>query len=333
MREPSAPVGLGDGERLKAELVGHLVPHGRVESVRGLHEATDLGAWRLLLEESANGATELLLLLAEREIHQIPSSVAATCRPSGRISSARDASRAAACVYQTRHCQIIPVSLGQAGPRPETQPESIEEAQMPPTIEYEDALVEVHKVVVGPMDNNVYVVRCRQTGDAVLIDAANEHEQLLELCRTLGVRQVLETHGHWDHIQAVPAVRDAGYSVGVTAADAAMLPAYDMVIEDDAVIEVGDLRVRTVATPGHTPGSICFAVEGTPLLLSGDTLFPGGAGATKFEGGDFATIIKSIDERLFRKFDASTIVLPGHGDRTTIGSESPHLQEWVDRGW
>jgi len=204
---------------------------------------------------------------------------------------------------------------------------------MPPTIEYEDALVEVHKVVVGPMDNNVYVVRCRQTGDAVLIDAANEHELLLELCRDLGVRQVLETHGHWDHIQAVGAVRDAGYSVGVTAADAAMLPAYDELIEDDAVIEVGDLRVRTVATPGHTPGSICFAVEGTPLLLSGDTLFPGGPGATKFEEGDFATIIKSIDERLFRKFDASTIVLPGHGDRTTIGSESPHLQEWVDRGW
>jgi glyoxylase-like metal-dependent hydrolase (beta-lactamase superfamily II) len=204
---------------------------------------------------------------------------------------------------------------------------------MPPTIEYEDTLVEVHKVVVGPMDNNVYVIRCRQTGDAVLIDAANEHEQLLELCKALGVRQVLETHGHWDHIQAVPAVRDAGYSVGVTAADASMLPAYDMVIEDDAVISVGNLRVRTLATPGHTPGSICFAVEGTPLLLSGDTLFPGGAGATKFEGGDFQTIIKSIDERIFRKFDASTIVLPGHGDRTTVGAESPHLQEWVDRGW
>ncbi len=204
---------------------------------------------------------------------------------------------------------------------------------MPPTVEYEDSLVEVHKVVVGPMDNNVYVIRCRQTGEAVLIDAANEHEQLLEMCKALGVRQVLETHGHWDHIQAVPAVRDAGYSVGVTAADASMLPAYDMVIEDDAVISVGDLRIRTLATPGHTPGSICFAVEGTPLLLSGDTLFPGGPGATNFEGGDFQTIIKSIDERMFKKFDASTIVLPGHGTRTTIGEESPHLQEWVDRGW
>ena len=64
------------------------------------------------------------------------------------------------------------------------------------------------------MDNNVYVLRCKQTGDAVLLDAANEHDKLLDLCRRLGVRQVLETHGHWDHIQAVPAVRDAGYEVG-----------------------------------------------------------------------------------------------------------------------
>jgi glyoxylase-like metal-dependent hydrolase (beta-lactamase superfamily II) len=204
---------------------------------------------------------------------------------------------------------------------------------MAPTVEYQDSLVEVHKVVVGPMDNNVYVVRCAQTGDAVLIDAANEHEQLLELCRDLGVRQVLETHGHWDHIQAVPAVRDAGYSVGVTAADAGMLPSYDLLIDDDSVIGVGQLRMRTIATPGHTPGSMCFYVEGTPILLSGDTLFPGGPGNTSFEGGDFPTIITSIDDRLFKNFDPDTIVLPGHGDRTTIGNERPHLQEWVDRGW
>jgi glyoxylase-like metal-dependent hydrolase (beta-lactamase superfamily II) len=202
-----------------------------------------------------------------------------------------------------------------------------------PTIDYQDSLVEVHKVVVGPMDNNVYVIRSRQTGDAVLVDAANEHEQLLELCQNLGVRKVLETHGHWDHIQAVPAVREAGYEVGVTALDAEMLPSYDVIIEDDAVIEVGDLRIRTIATPGHTPGSICFAVEGTPVLLSGDTLFPGGPGNTSFPGGDFPTIIQSLENRLFSKFDADTIVLPGHGSSTTIGTESPHLQEWVDRGW
>ena len=195
-----------------------------------------------------------------------------------------------------------------------------------------DTGYEVHAVVVGPMDNNVFVVRCTETGDAVLIDAANEHERLLELCTALGVRNVIETHGHWDHIQAVPAVRDAGYGVAITAADSEMLDAYDEVLDDDEVLTVGRLRLRTIATPGHTPGSMCFALEDTPLLFSGDTLFPGGPGATGFPGGDFATIIDSIDRRLFTR-SADTIVLPGHGSWTTLGAERPNLPEWIERGW
>ena len=99
------------------------------------------------------------------------------------------------------------------------------------------------------------------------------------------------------------------------------------------MIEVGRLRLHTIATPGHTAGSMCFRLEGSPVLFSGDTLFPGGPGATKFQGGDFATIIRSIEERLFSRLPADTIVLPGHGDDTTIGAEQPHLQEWIDRGW
>jgi glyoxylase-like metal-dependent hydrolase (beta-lactamase superfamily II) len=203
---------------------------------------------------------------------------------------------------------------------------------MADTLIWDATGVEIHQVVVGPVDNNVLVVRCTETGDAVLLDAANEHERLLELCERLGVRRVLETHGHWDHIQAVPQLRDAGYSVGVTAQDAGMLPSYDEVIEDDAVIDVGRLRLHTIHTPGHTPGSMCFLLEGHPILFSGDTLFPGGPGNTSYEGGDFPTIIESVDRRLFT-LPADTIVLPGHGDRTTIGAERPHLQEWVDRGW
>jgi glyoxylase-like metal-dependent hydrolase (beta-lactamase superfamily II) len=203
----------------------------------------------------------------------------------------------------------------------------------PSTLHLADSGWEVHRVVVGPVDNNVFVLRCTATGDALLVDAANEHGRLLDLARTLGVRRIVETHGHWDHIQAVTELRDAGYSVGVTGADAAMLPSYDEVLEDDDVLEVGELRVRTIATPGHTAGSMCFAVEGTPLLFTGDTLFPGGPGATHFEGGDFPTIIRSIEDRLLAPFAAETLVLPGHGDDTTIGAESPHLQEWVDRGW
>lgn len=197
---------------------------------------------------------------------------------------------------------------------------------------YQDTQAEIHSVVVGPVDNNVFVLRCRQTGEALLIDAANEHEKLLELCRDLGVRTVIETHGHWDHIGAVTAVRDAGYEVGVTAADASMLPSYDYLLQDESVIEVGRLRLHTIATPGHTPGSMCFRIEGSPVLFSGDTLFPGGPGATKF-GGDFPTIIASLETRLFGPLAAETLVLPGHGTDTTIGNERPHLAEWVDRGW
>jgi glyoxylase-like metal-dependent hydrolase (beta-lactamase superfamily II) len=200
------------------------------------------------------------------------------------------------------------------------------------TMHFTDEQAEIHKLVVGPMDNNVFVLRCTQTGDAVLIDAANEHEKLLELCERLGVRRVLETHGHWDHIQAVPAVRDAGYDVGVTAEDAAMLDSYDFVLTDESVIEVGRLRLHLIHTPGHTPGSICFRLEGSPVLFAGDTLFPGGPGNTTFEGGDFDTIIESIDRRLLT-LPGDTLVLPGHGDDTTIDRERPHLQEWIDRGW
>jgi len=191
---------------------------------------------------------------------------------------------------------------------------------------------DIHKLVVGPMDNNVYVLRCTETGDAVLLDAANEHDKLLELAKGLGVRSVLETHGHWDHIQAVPQMRDAGYDVHVTAEDADMLPSYDQILDDSSVIEVGRLRLHTMLTPGHTPGSMCFLVDGAPVLFSGDTLFPGGPGNTTFPGGDFPTIIRSIEDRLFT-LPGETRVLPGHGDPTTLATEIPHLQEWIDRGW
>lgn len=202
------------------------------------------------------------------------------------------------------------------------------------TLHWADSRLEIHRVVVGPYDNNVFVLRCRETGDAVLIDAANEHEQLLQLCQRLGVRRVLETHGHWDHIQAVPAIREAGYEVAVTAADAPMLKdvGYDVFIDDAEVIEVGNLRLTAIHNPGHTPGSVSFLVQDAPLLFTGDTLFPGGPGNTKFDGGNFATIIDSIDNKLFT-LPATTIVMPGHGVSTTIGNERPHLTEWVARGW
>ena len=130
------------------------------------------------------------------------------------------------------------------------------------------------------------------------------------------MRRVLETHGHWDHIQAVPAIREAGYEVAVTALDAPTLKdvGYDVFLDDAEVIEVGRLRLDAIHNPATRRARSRFNVAGTPLLFTGDTLFPGGPGNTKFDGGDFATIIHSIDPGLFT-FPDDTIVLPGHGAR------------------
>ena len=152
------------------------------------------------------------------------------------------------------------------------------------TLHHADTDLEIHKVVVGPIDNNVFVLRCRHTGDAVLIDAANEHEQLLDLARRSASAGCSRRTATGTTSRRCPQMRDAGYSVGVTADDAAMLPSYDEILDDDSVIEVGDLRLHTILTPGHTPGSMCFLVEGKPLLFCGDTLFPGGPGNTSLRG-------------------------------------------------
>ncbi|MGH9153035.1 MAG: MBL fold metallo-hydrolase [Acidimicrobiales bacterium] len=199
-------------------------------------------------------------------------------------------------------------------------------------LHHEDDRCQVRRVVLGPLRTNVHVLRCRATGDAVLIDAAADAPQLVAMCRELGVSRVLETHGHADHVAAVPGMRAAGYPVGIAPLDAGMIAAHDFDLADGQEIEVGELRLRTMFTPGHTPGWTCFHLEAQGVLFAGDTLFPGGPGATRPPLGDFGTIIRSISERLFT-LDPAIVVMPGHGADTTIGAERPHLDEWIDRGW
>lgn len=201
-----------------------------------------------------------------------------------------------------------------------------------PNVHYEDERAEITKVVVGHLDNNVFFVRCRRTGESLMVDAANDPDVLLDLCERLNVQRIVQTHGHGDHIQAAPAMRRAGYRISVHAEDADMLPAYDDLLGDDEVIEVGHLSILALHTPGHTRGSMCFQVGGSPVLLSGDTLFPGGPGATRFVHSSFETIMESVDG-LFSRFPDETLVLPGHGASTTIGVERPHVEEWRARGW
>lgn len=199
-------------------------------------------------------------------------------------------------------------------------------------VTYHDDRAEIFQRVVGRLDTNVYVLRCRRSGVSVLIDAADESDVLLADCRELGVAQVLQTHGHWDHVQAVPSMRAAGYPVLIGSGDAGMVDGHDGTLVHGSGIEVGELRLQVLATPGHTPGSTCFHLEQSPVVFSGDTLFPGGPGATGGDPARFATILASIEAHLFA-LDDDTIVLPGHGLPTTVGAEAPSLAHWRTRGW
>ena len=99
------------------------------------------------------------------------------------------------------------------------------------------------------------------------------------------------------------------------------------------MIEVGRLRLHTIHTPGHTPGSMCFRLEGSPGAVQRRHAVPRRPGQHEVHGGDFPRSSARSRTGCSRRLPADTIVMPGHGDDTTIGDERPHLQEWVDRGW
>ena len=201
---------------------------------------------------------------------------------------------------------------------------------------FDNGTILTKAALVGEYDNNVFVVACAHTGKGVIIDAAAEPERVLELTDGVEVEALLTTHGHYDHLRAVaPVVEALNLPFLLHPADyelaARTTPVTPTPLADGEVIPLGETSLLTMHTPGHTPGSVCFLSPG--VLFAGDTLFPGGPGATQFEGGDFDTIIKSIKQRLFALDDA-TDVYPGHGpNATTIGKERPDLPEWIARGW
>lgn len=193
--------------------------------------------------------------------------------------------------------------------------------------------MEVTKLAgLGPYNNNVYIVRDPATGEGVVIDASHDAGQIALATGGMRVRAILLTHGDHDHIDALEGLQARlKVPVGIHAADAARLPSPpDFLLEDGQDYPLGSGALRVLHTPGHTPGSICFHFGDT--LIAGDTLFPGGPGATRGDKERFAQIIESITTRLFVLPD-NTLVQPGHGADTTIGTEKPHLQEWIERGW
>jgi glyoxylase-like metal-dependent hydrolase (beta-lactamase superfamily II) len=197
----------------------------------------------------------------------------------------------------------------------------------------------IAKLAVGPMDNNAYLLRCTQSDEGLLIDAANEADRLRDLVTFEGepVSAILTTHRHADHWQALAETADfAGAAVYAGVADAEGLPvAVDERLADGDEITVGEVSLSIIGLRGHTPGSIAVLYrdpEGAPHLFTGDSLFPGGPGKT-VNPRDFNSLMDDLEARVFAELPDDTWFYPGHGNDSTLGAERPQIPEWRARGW
>jgi hydroxyacylglutathione hydrolase len=201
-------------------------------------------------------------------------------------------------------------------------------------------------LTVGPFQENCYVIGDGETG--AIVDPGDEATRIALAVEQTGLEigQILVTHAHIDHVGAVAALADeyacpvmmhaeAEPMLGQLPTQAMMMglrfgkvPAVDRHIDDEEILEVGSLKLKSLYTPGHAPGHLAFYVESEGLVLSGDALFAGSVGRTDLFGGDMEVLMRSINERLLTLPD-ETNVYPGHGPQTTIGDErayNPFLQ-------
>ena len=195
----------------------------------------------------------------------------------------------------------------------------------------------ITKVSVRPTDNNAYLLRCRSTGDQLLIDAANEPDRLLELIGTAGLSTVVTTHRHHDHWFGLEdVVAETGARSIAHEADAGELPVVHETVKDGDLIGVGTCSLEVIHLVGHTPGSIALLYRdpgGIPHLFTGDSLFPGGVGATRGNADNFTSLINDVERKLFDRLPDETWFYPGHGNDSTLGTERPSIPEWRARGW
>ena len=195
----------------------------------------------------------------------------------------------------------------------------------------------IAKLSVGPMDNNAYLLRCRATGEQLLIDAANEADRLLDLIGDGGVSTVVTTHQHHDHWYALKDLIAFTHARSVAhPADAGALPVPCVTVEDGQFVRVGEVPLGVIHLRGHTPGSIALLYRdpsGFPHLFTGDSLFPGGLGNTGGNAEDFATLINDVEHKIFDQLPDETWIYPGHGRDSTLGVERPALPGWRARGW
>ena len=185
------------------------------------------------------------------------------------------------------------------------------------------------------VDNNIWLVG--DDSDVIVFDAAHTAAPIVDAVAGRNVVAVICTHGHNDHITVAPQLAQE--------LDAPVLlhPADDMLwrdihpdsdfraVDDGLVLTAGGIEVHALHTPGHSPGSVCWSIPELDAVISGDTLFQGGPGATGRSYSDFPTILDSIKNRL-GLLPEDTVVYTGHGDTTTIGGELVNYDDWVKRG-
>jgi glyoxylase-like metal-dependent hydrolase (beta-lactamase superfamily II) len=209
-----------------------------------------------------------------------------------------------------------------------------------PAIRRDLGALSISKLSVGPMDNNAYLLVCRASNEALLIDAAAEPERLADLVGAGAsrpeLRHVLTTHRHRDHWQALGAVAGMFETRQIAhPLDAPELPIpADELVEHGDTVRFGEIELGVVHLRGHTPGSIALVYrddEGSHIF-TGDSLFPGGPGRTT-SADDFNSLMDDLEERVFGQLPDETWVYPGHGDDTTLGKERPSIPEWRARGW
>lgn len=205
--------------------------------------------------------------------------------------------------------------------------------------------ITIRSISVSETDNNVYLLTHKASGRQVLIDAADDADaikSMLEEARsdtpqTPQVTHIITTHSHWDHVRALGEMVE--YTGATTAAGSEDVSEIEIPTDmplEAGTIHTGDLELEIIKLRGHTPGSVAVLYrdpEGPDHLFSGDSLFPGGVGNTFGDADRFASLFNDVVERVFNVLPDETIVHPGHGARTTLGEERPHLAEWRARGW
>jgi glyoxylase-like metal-dependent hydrolase (beta-lactamase superfamily II) len=193
----------------------------------------------------------------------------------------------------------------------------------------EEKGIRIEKFVLGPYGTNCYIIVCPLSGESVLIDAPAEEAKLLDRLKGTHPKHILITHNHMDHLLGLSRVRSKlKISVAIHPLDSkALFQPAEVLLSDGDVISFGRIRLKVIHTPGHTPGSLCFLIEG--FLISGDTLFPGGPGKTHTPS-DLHQIIESITTKLFVLPD-ETQILPGHGDSTLLKKEKAGYAVFASR--